>query len=63
MKLPIKFPDNAEVIAEDAARFRALSPEEQVKELGEMFNLYILLDETSGRQEELARLALEEKER
>ena len=30
MDLPIKFPSDAEVIAEEAARFRALSPESRV---------------------------------
>jgi hypothetical protein len=63
MKLPIKFPSDAEVIAEDAARFRALSPEEQVQELGEMFELYEFLKKASGRSDEIDRLAEEEKER
>jgi hypothetical protein len=31
MDLPIKFPTDAEVIAEEAARFRALSPEDRVR--------------------------------
>lgn len=30
MDLPIRFPNNADVIAEDAARFRALSAEERL---------------------------------
>lgn len=30
MNLPINFPSDAEVIAEEAARFRALSPEKRV---------------------------------
>jgi hypothetical protein len=29
MNLPIQFPSNAEVVAEEAARFRALPPEAQ----------------------------------
>jgi hypothetical protein len=62
MKLPIKFPNDAEVIAQDAARFRALSPEEQVEELGEMFIVYKFLEETSDNPEALARLAEEEEE-
>jgi hypothetical protein len=63
MKLPIKFPNDAEVIAEDVARFRALSPEERVQELGEMFCLYTFLEDTSTNREALVRLALEEEER
>jgi hypothetical protein len=31
MDLPIKFPDDADVIAEEAARFRALSPAERLR--------------------------------
>ena len=30
MELPIQFPSDADVIAEEAARFRALSPEERM---------------------------------
>jgi hypothetical protein len=33
MDLPIKFPSETEVILEDVARFRALSPSEQVRAL------------------------------
>jgi hypothetical protein len=31
MNMPIKFPDEADVIAEDAAEFRSLSPAERIK--------------------------------
>jgi hypothetical protein len=31
MNLPLKFPSDAEVIAEEVARFRALSPEGRVR--------------------------------
>jgi hypothetical protein len=31
MDLPIRFPDEADVIAEEAARFRALSPEARLR--------------------------------
>ncbi len=31
MNLPIKFPSDAEVIAEETARFRALSPEDRLR--------------------------------
>jgi hypothetical protein len=33
MELPMKFPSDAEVILEEVARFRALSPEERVRSL------------------------------
>ncbi len=62
MQLPIKFPDSAEVIAEEVARFRALSSEEQARAIGEMCNLYHQLAKISGRAEEFARLAEEEEE-
>ena len=31
MDLPVKFPSETEVILEDVARFRALSPEERIR--------------------------------
>lgn len=33
MNLPIKFPSDAEVIAEEVARFRALSPENRLRSI------------------------------
>ncbi len=33
MKLPIAFPSDAEVIAEEAARFRALSPADRLRSI------------------------------
>jgi len=63
MNLPIKFPSDAEVIAGQAARFRALSPEDQIRTLGELFRLYQFLLENSGRREILSRLACEDEER
>lgn len=33
MDLPIKFPSDAEVIIEETARFRALSPEERMRSI------------------------------
>jgi len=56
----IQFPDYTVVIARDAARFQALTPIEQVTELDEMFRLYRFLRATSGRPEEVDRLAEEE---
>jgi hypothetical protein len=63
MDLPIKFPSDAEVIAEEAARFRALSPESRVRALGEMFLVYRFLEESSARPEALARFVREDEER
>jgi hypothetical protein len=36
MDWPVKFPHPADVIAEDAERFRRLSPEERVREIVDM---------------------------
>jgi hypothetical protein len=33
MNLPIKFPNDAEVIVEEVTRFRALSPEERLRSI------------------------------
>ena len=57
MKPPIEFPSEMEVISEEAARFRALSPEERVKALGEAFRLYQFLTRSSPRSKELAEFA------
>jgi hypothetical protein len=59
MNLPIHFPTDADVIADDVARFRALSPEQQVRTLGEMFSVYCFLEKNSDRPEALAQLAQE----
>ena len=60
MDLPIRFPDNADVIYEDAARFRALTPEAQVRALDDCFRLYRFLRAASGRAEQIDRIAEEE---
>jgi len=48
------------LIAEEAARFRALSPEDRIRVLDEMFRTYHLL---LGSSPQLAQLAEEEEER
>ena len=63
MNLPIKFHNHADVITEEVARFRKLSPEARVRELNEMYRLYQFLIANSGRPETLARLANEDEER
>ncbi|MSU77572.1 MAG: hypothetical protein EXS16_05685 [Gemmataceae bacterium] len=60
MDLPIKFPTETEVIREEVARFRILSPEKKVGELDEMFELYHFLRVASGRPDLIDRMAEEE---
>ena len=60
MKLPIQFPNDADVIAEAAARFRMLSGERRIRALGDCFRDYLFLIAASGRADELHRFAQEE---
>ena len=63
MKIPIRFPSEADVIAEEAARFRGLSDEEKVRALNDCFRTYLFLLSASGRAEELKHRAEEEETR
>jgi hypothetical protein len=63
MNPPIHFPDDADVIADEAARFRALSADRRVLALGECFRDYLFLAEASGRPVELDRFAVGEERR
>jgi len=63
MQIPIRFPSEADVIAEEAARFRRLPDEEKVRALGDCFRTYLFLLSASGRAEEMQRLAEEEERR
>jgi hypothetical protein len=63
MEIPIRFPSEAGVIAEEAARFRGLPDEEKVRALRDCFRTYHFLLSASGRAEELKRLAEEEERR
>jgi hypothetical protein len=38
MDLPVKFPSEPEVIVEDVARFRALSPRDQIRAIQSLLN-------------------------
>ena len=38
MDLPVKFPSETEVILEDVARFRALSPENRIRAIRSLLN-------------------------
>jgi hypothetical protein len=62
VNVPIRFPAAADVIADEAAHFQALTDEERVKTLGELFRLYHFLLAQSDRPEALARLASEDEE-
>jgi hypothetical protein len=57
VELQIQFPDNAEVIYQDANRFRSMSPEERVRMLGSCFQDYQSLRMLSGRAEQIDRFA------
>jgi hypothetical protein len=63
MELPIRFPSDTEVITEEVSRFRALSNEDRVRSLGELFRVYHFLAARSAKPEVLARLAREDEER
>ncbi len=63
MNLPIRFPSDVNVITDEVARFRALSDEDRVRTLGELFRAYHFLAERSSRPEAVARLAREDEER
>jgi hypothetical protein len=63
VELPIKFPNEADVVADEAARFRALSSERQLQELAEMFRLYHFLAANSDRPDWVDHLACAEEDR
>jgi hypothetical protein len=70
MNLPIHFPSDAEVIAEEAARFRALSPAQRMETIRSILSAGALLMSRSPKaaflreealaQEELAQKAVKE---
>jgi hypothetical protein len=70
MKVPIKFPSDSEVIAEEAARFRALPPERRVRSIRGLLAAGALMMRRSPKaaflrqqaldQEHLARQAVKE---
>ena len=63
MDLHIKFPNAIDVITDEVARFQALSPEEQLRQLAEVFRLYRFLEAHSGSPSSVAACAREEKDR
>jgi hypothetical protein len=70
MDLPLKFPNDADVIAEEAARFRAMSPEDRMRSLRGILRAGALVmrrstnaefsREYAREQEEIARQAVKE---
>ena len=62
MELPIQFPNESDVIYDEAMRFRALSPAQKIHEINEAFRLYQFLRTSSGRAEQID-LYAEEMER
>jgi hypothetical protein len=63
MNLPIRFPSVVEVITEEVARFRALSDEDRVRTLGELFHTYHFLASHSATPEALVRIARDDEGR
>ncbi len=62
MQLPIKFPSDAEVILEEVARFRALSPEDRSLFIRDMINAGAEMIRRSPNAAFLRQYALEQKE-
>lgn len=63
MELPIKFPSETEVILEDVARFRALSPSERVRAIRSLLAGGARLMSRSPKAEWARQFAEEEKNR
>ena len=63
MNLPIRFPNPGDVVRDEAARFRALPPEERIRELSDMVSLCYQLLDLSPRKEALAEYARVEEAR
>jgi hypothetical protein len=49
MDLPVKFPSETEVILEDVARFRALSPNERIRSFRSLLNSAALIARRSPK--------------
>jgi hypothetical protein len=63
MHLPIKFPTDDEVIAEEAARFRALSPQERMRVIRGIIAAGALMMRRSPKAAFLREYALEQEKR
>jgi hypothetical protein len=63
MNLPIKFPTDAEVIIEEAARFRALSPDNRVRSIRGLLAAGALMMRLSPKAAFLREYSLEQEDR
>lgn len=61
MNLPIKFPSDAEVVAEGVARFRALSPEDRIRSIRGLLASGAMMMHNSPKAEFLRDYAEKEK--
>jgi hypothetical protein len=62
MKLPVQFPNPVDVIAEEAARFRRLSPEDRIRTIRGLLSAGELMIRRSPKADFLRQHAREEKE-
>ncbi len=63
MELPIKFPSDVGVIAEEAARFRALSPERRLRSIRGLLAAGVLMMHRSPKAAFLREYTLEQENR
>ena len=63
MDLPIQFPGDADVIAEEAARFRALSPEDRLRSIHGLLAAGALMMRRSPKAAFLREYTLEQESR
>jgi hypothetical protein len=63
MKLPITFPSDVEVIAEEAARFRVLSPQERLRSIRGLLAAGALMMQQSPQAAFLREYTLEQENR
>ena len=63
MDLPVKFPDSADVIAEEAARFRALSPKDRLRSIRGLLAAGALMVRRSPKAAFLRQYTLEQEDR
>lgn len=62
MNLPIQFPDEGDVIADEVARFRALSPEQRAEFIRGLINTGETLIRASGKAAFIRQYADEQRE-
>jgi hypothetical protein len=62
MDIPLRFPSDAEVIAEEAARFRALLPAERMRVIRDLLNAGSLMMRQSPKAEFMRAYSEEQEE-